>query len=324
MAETKIEWTSTLLPDGTVLPGYTFNPWVGCTKVSAACDFCYAEGWAKRAGEPELWKGTVRRTSAANWRLPLKWNKEAEASGIRRKVFCASLADVFDNQADPEWRADLWILIAKTPHLDWLLLTKRPQNIAKMLPVTDSTKPGYRPWNILWPAGWSNVWLGTTIENKTELSRRAKHLKSVPASVHFWSAEPLLEDLGEIPADILPDWVICGGESGPKARPIHSDWVRSLRDQCASAGVPFLWKQWGEFVEVDGRRCKGHGHRRQVDNRETFFVRPDGRLIAKGDPEWGHCSVWGADSRVIKIGKKAAGRLLDGVLHDGYPKAGGA
>src|SRR5438128_54370 len=124
MAENSgIEWTH-----------HTFNPVVGCTKVSPACDNCYAENWAKRAGNPELWHGELRRTSAANWRQPIRWNKIARETGTRPRVFCASLADVFDNQWEPQWRADLWALIAETPFLDWLLLTKRPQNIAKMLP----------------------------------------------------------------------------------------------------------------------------------------------------------------------------------------------
>jgi protein gp37 len=149
MAETsKIEWTDA-----------TFNPWVGCTKISPACDHCYAEGWAKRAGNPELWQGERRRTSVANWRMPVKLNAKAMAEGRRRRVFCASLADVFDNQVPAEWRADLWALIRATPMLDWQLLTKRPQNIARMLPAN-------------WGKGWPNVWLGTTVENQTEANRR--------------------------------------------------------------------------------------------------------------------------------------------------------
>ena len=158
---------------------HTFNPWLGCTKISAACDHCYAEAWSKRAGSPELWQGQRRRTSAANWRQPYKWNAKAATEGKRARVFCASLADVFDNQADPAWRDDLWQIIQRTPWLDWLLLTKRPQNIAKMLPMG-------------WGGGWPNVWLGTTCEEQEVADRNISHLLATPAAVRFVSAEPLL------------------------------------------------------------------------------------------------------------------------------------
>jgi protein gp37 len=162
-ANSKIEWCH-----------HTFNPWVGCTPVSRACDFCYAEAWAKRTGHPELWQGQRRRTTAANWREPLKWNRAAAAAGERHRVFCASLADVFDNQVPAQWREDLWGLIRETPSLDWLLLTKRPQNIAGMLPA--QFDEGDR-----WPERWPNVWLGTTVENQDEADRRIPHLLAVPA-----------------------------------------------------------------------------------------------------------------------------------------------
>lgn len=275
---TLIEWTATRLPDGTLVPGYTFNPWTGCTKVSPGCDHCYAEGWSKRSGHVQ-WgpHGARRRTSAANWAKPIKWNAEAEASDIRRKVFCASLADVFDNHASilPEWRADLWRLIQATPHLDWLLLTKRPQNIANMLPVPFDFEKQY-----------PNVWLGTTAENQTEADRRIPHLLAVPAKVRFVSAEPLLGPIdfdcawhgesalyGECWGDCgwcddgLPpmhncqkgrqsaaqiekgrdglDWIIIGGESGPGARPMADEWAQDIIDQCKAAGVAVFMKQMG-------------------------------------------------------------------------------
>lgn len=280
----KIEWTD-----------HTFNPWVGCTKVSPGCDHCYAEGWAKRTGGSALWQGERRRTSEANWRQPVKWNKQSEAEGRRYRVFCASLADVFDNQAEPEWRDDLFALIRETPHLDWLLLTKRPQNIAKMLPAD-------------WRAGYPNVWLGTTVENQTEADRRIPHLLNVPARVRFLSCEPLLGPV-DLTAHFLnpqgftdtPRWVIAGGESGPGARPMHSDWARSLRDQCAAAGVPFFFKQWGEWAP----------------NEEfTHFPRSDAAvhewLVPGSDLIEGHS--W-------RYGKKRAGRLLDGIEHNGIPEA---
>jgi protein gp37 len=236
MMNSKIEWCD-----------HTFNPWVGCTKISPACDHCYAEGWAKRTGGAALWQGERRRTSVQNWRQPLKWDRAAASAGVRAKVFCASLADVFDNQVPQEWRTDLWALIRSTPHLDWLLLTKRPQNIEKFVPFD-------------WPdTGYQNVWLGTTVENQAEADRRIPHLLSVPARVRFLSCEPLLGSiefsdvsrrsdaarmLGK-PALSGIHWVIAGGESGPGARPMHPAWARSLRDQCKAASVAFFMKQMG-------------------------------------------------------------------------------
>jgi protein gp37 len=245
----------------------TFNPFIGCTAVSAGCDHCYAKTLVERWGGDFA---TRRRTSPANWRGPLKWNRQAESAGVRRRVFCASLADVFDNQVPEQWRDDLWALILFTPWLDWQLLTKRPQNIAKMLPAT-------------WGRGWQNVWLGTTVENQEEADRRIPHLVAVPARVHFLSCEPLLGPLNLwrwIGVHHHPDndlsspesrvamtaviratrrmmggemWVIAGSESGPGRRACDLSWVKNLRDQCASGGVPFHWKQH----VVDGKVVHG-------------------------------------------------------------------
>lgn len=137
MAKTKIEWTRSA--EGH--PGYTFNGWVGCSKISPACDHCYAERWGKRSGMVE-WGGERRRTSDANWRKPEAWNAYAQSVGVRLRVFCSSLADVFDNQVPSQWREDLFSLIVKTPHLDWLLLTKRIGNVGNMLPVPPCTVMG--------------------------------------------------------------------------------------------------------------------------------------------------------------------------------------
>ncbi|PQV52862.1 protein gp37 [Defluviimonas denitrificans] len=331
----------------------TFNPWTGCTKVSPACDHCYAEGWAKRSGHVE-WgpHGSRRRTSPAYWKGPEKWNAEARAKGIRYRVFCASLADVFDNHGSitSGWRGDLWHLIARTPHLDWLLLTKRPQNIGKMLP------DGYGA--PAWGNGWDNVWLGTTVENQTEADRRIPRLLSIPAKVHFSSCEPLLGqlDLTKIPygnpignapsfMDALsgriwmpkgaPDWpidpratvgdrtyvdlcrrlrwIIAGGESGPGARPMHPDWARDLRDQCAAAGVPFLFKQWGEWTPGENAGDVISGYRANAtwwDNQWLFGT------TNMADPE----ADWHDEPDLYRVGKKRAGRLLDGVTHDAFPE----
>lgn len=302
---TKIEWADA-----------TFNPWVGCTKVSAACDHCYAEAWAKRTGQAGLWSGERRRTSDANWRLPLKWNAAAKAAGARRRVFCASIADVFDNQIPDAWRQSLWGLIADCRHLDWMLLTKRPQNIAKMLP---STTCEVMVMGKAWP--WPHVWLGTTTENQEEADRRIPHLLSVPAAVHFISAEPLLGpiDLGDWICHPAMHWndrpglnlIICGGESGHSARPMHPEWARSLRDQCRAAGAAFHFKQWGQyFPSSEAEYVNDDGSHRHM------LVAPDGRY---GDTvaDWltkPAGTVW-----MRRVGKAAAGRLLDGRTWDEFP-----
>lgn len=238
MAEhSSIEWTA----DSDGRPGATFNPWLGCAKLSPACANCYAETWAKRTGHAALWDGERRRTSEAYWRQPLKWNHKAAAEGRRIKVFCASLADVFDNQVPGAWRCDLWDLIYYTPHLDWLLLTKRPQNIAKMLPLKAHGALAD------WGDGWPNVWLGTTGEDRDRYRQRWPHLADIPARVRFLSYEPALGSMGDLHLRCAgsPDWVIVGGESGPNARPMHPQWARDVRDQCVAAGVPYFFKQWG-------------------------------------------------------------------------------
>lgn len=226
-AWSKIEWTD-----------HTFNPWVGCEKVSPACDHCYAEAWAKRAGSPELWQGQRRRTSAANWRGPAKWNREAAARGVRLRVFCASLADVFDNTVPEEWRFDLFALIAATPHLDWLLLTKRIGNAARMM---DEALAG-----VVWgEAPLKNIWLGATIANQDEAVRDIPKLLRTPACVRFLSMEPLLErvDIHLLLCAGGIDWIIVGGESGGRARMMDPDWARSLHKQCKHNDVAFFMKQ---------------------------------------------------------------------------------
>lgn len=256
---------------------HTFNPWVGCTKVSPGCDHCYAESWAKRSGKASgvTWGGERRRTSEANWRQPLKWNAQAEREGRRYRVFCASLADVFDNQVPAEWRADLFWLINQTPHLNWLLLTKRIGNAASMIRDAHVTIDPTGEWPLPLP----NVWLGATVVNQDEADRDIPKLLALPARVRFLSIEPMLgpidlcrcwlDGLAECgagcecpPAGSRLHWVICGSESGRHARrdPAMVDWVRALKNQCTSAGVAFMWKQDAErghkvsTPELDGQR----------------------------------------------------------------------
>jgi protein gp37 len=235
-AETKIEWCD-----------HTHNHWTGCTKVSPACNHCYAEGWAKRSGVVKWGPGEPRRmTTEANRRKPLKWDRDAAAAGVRRRVFCNSLADVFDAEVADAWRLDLMQLIHATPHLDWLLLTKRPQVAKKFF--DHQAIP-------------ANVWLGTTVENQAMADLRIPILLSIPAKVRFLSCEPLLGPVdisrwldrtaaGRFHAEPIIDWIICGGESGVGARDMDADWARSLRDQCQAAGVWFFMKQMARKAPI--------------------------------------------------------------------------
>lgn len=295
-ADTKIEWCD-----------HTFNPWVGCTKVSPACDHCYAEAWAKRSGHPELWTGQRRRTTDANWREPGKWAARARAEGVRQRVFCASLADVFDNQVPDEWRHDLFRLIWDTRDaLDWLLLTKRPQNIADMI---EAATAGTAP---LWAWPWPNVWLGTTVENQPEADRRIPHLLAVQARVHFLSCEPLLGPIDMTSwLDQEPSigWVIAGGESGgPSARPAHPDWFRSLIRQCRAADIPFFFKQWGDWQPTGGYLCA------HLYPSGTIGDGPYGLKAAGQEPGHG-CSI-----TLKRVGKKNAGRTFYGVQYSEFPQ----
>jgi protein gp37 len=240
-----IEWTD-----------HTFNPWWGCERVSPACDNCYAEVWARRLGHTLWGKDAPRRFfSDAHWNEPLRWNRQAAREAIRRRVFCASMADVFENRPDlNSQRERLWQLIEMTPNLDWLLLTKRPANVRVKA-----------PWRARWP---ENVWIGTTAENQQWYDTRARQLDRVAAKVAFISFEPLL---GPIKLNgYRTDWAIVGGESGRAARPMQPEWARSLRDQCTQAGIAFHFKQWGEWqpshdgMERVGKSIAG----RLLDGRE--------------------------------------------------------
>lgn len=323
---TKIEWCD-----------HTFNPWTGCMKVSPGCDNCYAEGWSKRAGaKVGKWgPGAPRvRTTAANWKLPIKWEAGAKAfqaaHGRRQRVFCASLADVFDNEVDPQWRADLFALIMATPSLDWLLVTKRIGNVTRMVPPE---------W--LAPGGWpKNVRLMITVVNQKEADHDIPRLLAIDCP-NGLSIEPMLGaiDLTELQGpgaartwiDALRgsasdmgasgptykvraiDWVIAGGESGPGARPSHPDWFMDLRDQCAEAGVPFLFKQWGEWASGEN----GNGPPRRTEQVATWWngkwdfssltPRMSAQLHSDDAPD------------VYRLGKKTAGRHLEGVEHNGFP-----
>lgn len=344
----------------------TFNPWVGCTKVSPACDNCYAETlMSTRLGRVSWGAGKPRmRTSPANWRKPLQWNaqrftwcavcgyrgvsSETNKSGqplcpqcwqitspVRRRVFCASLADVFDNEVDPQWRSDLLDLIDATPNLDWLILTKRIGNVLPMLTDLRDSETSDHRWSRLndWITGRqppANVWLGATIADQSEADRDIAKIVKTPASVIFVSIEPMLGPInlrsiqlsggvfdalvgGQVAQgnDVQQwrplDWVIAGGESGANARPMHPDWVTGLRDQCAATGVPFLFKQWGEWAHPD-----------QIGWDTPAVVRAQWEYERNGR---GDRVYLFHDAAMAKVGKRVAGRLLDGVEHNGFPLA---
>jgi protein gp37 len=348
MAETSgISWTDA-----------TFNPWRGCTKVSPECDRCYAETMSGR--NPSvlgIWGNEGTRVVAAEsyWRTPLKWNAKAEREGKRLRVFCASLADVFeewpgqmtDTNGKPLWikngkdfvdadedrgagafsalnmndcRRRLFALIDSTPSLDWMLLTKRPENIQRMWPA-------YFPGGYIAEAGRMNqegprpnVWLGTTAGlQETADKNIPKLLECEGMSPVLWvSCEPMLGPVNfhrwlcKHANDNHPEhrwcnsicsprgllkWIITGGESGHGARPCNPDWVRSVRDQCQAAGVAFHHKQWGEWVALS-----------QAEQDESLHT---------GTIDWTH--NLGDDDDLSRVGKKNAGRLVDGILHDAFP-----
>lgn len=274
--ETGIEWTD-----------HTFNPWRGCAKISEGCKHCYAEQLVvKRQGLP-LWGEQAARKVAAEstWRNPVKWNAEAQRDGVRRRVFCASLADIFEEYAHPAHSAEvsaarvrLFRLIEQTPALDWLLLTKRTENVRRLV-----VEMG---WLANDGAEWPrNLWIGCTVENQQRAEERLPHLLAIPAPVRFVSYEPALGpvDFASVGAlgctcddhirchgacrfarlfklsDRLRrvDWIIVGGESGPGARPFDLEWARATVAQCRDAGVPVFVKQMGSRPRG---MCDWHQH----------------------------------------------------------------
>lgn len=343
MKNTKIEWTDT-----------TWNPVSGCTRASAGCDNCYAVtmtkrleamGQAKYAGLVNIGKnhfnGVVKCHEEA-LTLPLGWKKP-------QKIFVNSMSDLFHPEVPFEFIDKVFAIMALSPQHTFQILTKRPERMAEYL----NGHPGLtRPQlvgieaarmndgfeGIEWPL--PNVWLGVSVEDQRAADERIPHLLRIPAAVRFLSCEPLLgpvdlrrlsvrpgrfidcltcdyhDGVGSViagpPSGTGPiDWVICGGESGPNARPMHPDWARSLRDQCQAAGVPFFFKQWGEYhprlmhgVWPDTRTgC--------CDNLPSVHIHEDGYVHRIGDR--------GTPTNMKRVGKKRAGRLLDGKEWNEFP-----
>jgi protein gp37 len=262
--KTTIGWVNRQLPDESIIDGHTFNPWWGCLKVSEECQHCYAEDIANHYMKERLWgpaQNTPRLTFGENhWKDPHQWNRKAQQGGHRHSVFCASMSDVYEIHPQLETeRQKLWQTIAATPYLNWLLLTKRPENILTLSPWGRGT----------WP---DNVWIGTSAGLQKRAEERVPALLEVPAVVRFISAEPLLG-----PVDLTPwlpnlSWIIAGGESGTHHRPLNLQWARDLRDQCLSAkrqGYPvsFYFKQIGGRTHAAGGRL--------LDGREWTEMPPE-------------------------------------------------
>jgi protein gp37 len=377
---TKIEWADK-----------TWSPWMGCSEAGPGCDHCYAKAMLDTRQHKVKWGPGQPRVHTENWDSPLRWNKQAAARGHTIKVF-PSVCDPFDNEVPPEWRQRFFNLIRDTPHLTWLLLTKRVGNAARM--IAEATEREHEIAFALKP--WPNVWVGATVVNQQEADRDIPKLLATPAAKRFVSIEPMLGavDLGPLigtmdchtcgarfwPDELQKinqrsahsvvcvnfandhdvegfdsasestykcpyceqldldgevgfrgeensriDWIIAGGESGPHARPSHPDWYRDLRDQCAAAGVPFLFKQWGEFFPVawfDGpdEEADAGDDLFDVERKDHVFLATDGRTWDTNGGRYmyppmplGHWCLMG------KIGKKAAGRQLDGREHLEFP-----
>jgi len=343
---------------------YTFNGWIGCTKVSTeatgggACDFCYAERDFDLRKHVAKWGVGETRHKTKTWGEPLKWNRQAEAFRAKHghwpRVFAMSLADVFDNEVPDEWHTEFNGTVEATPNLRWMLTTKRGVNIPKMTP------PDFFRRN-------QHAGVIISICNQPEADRDVPRILELKERLGIaWvgiSAEPLLGpvdlrhlrnnwnqsvdmvidalegkvgaawkgrgSLTDRPIKTHLDWVIAGGESGPHARPSHPDWFRSLRDQCAAAGVPFHFKQFGEWAEVNpGVRhktvdwCEYDRNRPDPDPDDItragdLFIAPSGHVVASR----AHSKPNVKYRLVRRIGRAKAGRLLDGVEHNGFPKA---
>jgi protein gp37 len=315
--QTAIEWCDS-----------TWSPWEGCTKVSPGCDHCYAEGMNRWLRRGENWgAGAPRRVYGSDhWDKPLRWNKAAAKAGKRLRVF-PSVCDPFDNEVAPILRLRFFQLIAATPHIDWLLLTKRIGNAKPMMDWVAGAVMGMPPCSEWQPM--ENIWLGATVVNQEEADRDIPKLLAVPARVRFISIEPMLGSIDlSVPLNVCQfedgsawsprnlrshdtglHWVICGGESGPKARPAHPDWFRSLRDQCAAAGVPFMFKQHGEWTPYANEASRQAWA--PLDGRGAVDELTEAMVSGDSGTKW---------SLMGRVGKKAAGRLLDGVQHDGFPE----
>lgn len=282
---------------------HTFNPWIGCSKVHEGCTHCYAEELMATRYKRVVWGVNGTRTKTKTWRDPIRWNREAVEAGERHRVFCASLADVFEDRPELEpWRRELFDLIDATPQLDWQLLTKRPENILRM-----------------WPSYYrDNVWLGTSVSNQKtfdEFSYLLRQNRTI-AKVLFLSAEPLLGPI-QLDEDIdIIDWLIVGGESGKGARPCEVEWIQSLVRQCDDYGVRCFVKQLGSVaIERASTIEEARAHRSfefewpdetSFGNR-TGKLEYNGRQVLLRDSKGGDWNEWPEDLRIREFPQKASG-----------------
>lgn len=301
-----IEWTD-----------HTFNSHWGCVEVGPGCDACYARVLSKRFGDYWGLDAQYRYFPWDHWMQPIRWNNRAIREKRRYRVFLNSMGDTFDNRLDPVVREDIWRLIRKTPMLDWQVVTKRIGNARKMLPAD-------------WGSGYPNVWLIATVCNQEEFDRDWPKLQDIPAQVRGLSIEPMLGRMDIRKALwVGPEggweyhgskrqmlhWVIVGGESeqrGYHPRPMHPDWARFVQHDCVHAGVPFFFKQWGAWK--DGSDF----------HRDAKGITADGRILEptkEGLKEADAISPIGNCRLMRLVGKKKAGRLLDGIEYNEFPES---
>ncbi|MCB1179875.1 MAG: phage Gp37/Gp68 family protein [Leptospiraceae bacterium] len=316
MENSKIEWTD-----------HTFNPWVGCTKVSPGCQNCYAETLMDKRFKKVNWgKGNERKlTSDANWKLPLKWDKKAEKEGVRKNVFCASLADVFDEEVPLEWKVKLFEIIKDTWELNWLLLTKRPEKALEFLEKYPVSGFSYSYFI-------KKFWIGVSVCTQKEADEKIPILLKIKESLGckvFLSMEPLLEKVdlrldenGKHPDYIWGiDWIIAGGESGRNARPMNPEWVRLIRDQCHEYKVPFFFKQWGEWsfsksFYGDQFNISKYSYLPKYNENKMLFIKD-----SKGNQSVFMYKNEKDNPEVFdKIGKSKSGNLLDGKQYLEFPE----
>lgn len=329
----KIEWCDA-----------TLNLWWGCTKVSDGCKFCYAENLSDTRHKKGAWGAQGKRLEIQRWRAELvKISKRAKTENRRLRVFCQSMSDTFEGPetcgggTSENWKLikrlqlELLAAIVRHPELDFLLLTKRPENVMRAIlrmrmHESEKTFEGFQdavydpilyPWSCGTPP--KNVWIGTSVEDQKTADERIPRLLDIPAAVRFLSCEPLIgrvdltypcfngaDSFGSLAG---LDWVICGGESGSHSRPMHPEWARQLLHQCVDANVPFLFKQWGEYLPCGQR---GKEYHKTLEAGE-----PNPPIQSPEIPDF----FFSDDQGCLKVGKKKAGRYLDGRLYDGFPKS---
>jgi len=338
MGKSKIEWCDR-----------TWNPVTGCTQISPGCANCYAKRMTERFAGP--WGLDTKNPFAVKLHPekleePLRWKKPS-------KVFVCSMSDLFHEDVPFSFIEGVFEVMEEACQHTFLVLTKRPARMASFMAwyEKECSDPSVGMfWNVA-----KNIWIGVTAENQEQADKRIPILLQIPAAKRFVSVEPMLgpvnlndyeqgrsrftchnncnkeseetclsyENTGKCFKGI--DWVICGGESGPNARPMHPDWARGLRDQCKAAGTPFMFKQWGEWAPYINEEKFTHDQD-QSSRNEQYYVNPDGTTgscwLYDEDGTW---TNWTGDPKedccvVSRVGKKAAGRLLDGELWDQYPE----